>query len=73
LRGEACTGLDVGLASQVRTPTNGQIGAAIACHRADVEDLLYGGYGDTGSPAAPSTTWIWKANWPGRLPWPEDR
>ena len=25
------------------------IGAAIAYHRADVEDLLYGGYSDTGS------------------------
>jgi len=35
------------------------IGAAITYHRADVEDLLYGGYSDAGSPAAPSTTWIW--------------
>jgi acetyl esterase/lipase len=39
------------------------IGAAIAYHRANVEDLLYGGYSDTGAPAAPSTTWIWTANW----------
>ena len=38
------------------------VGAAIAYHRASVEDLLYGGYSDTGSPAAPSTTWIWTAN-----------
>ena len=36
--------------------------AAIACHRANIEDLPYG-YSDTGSPAAPSTTWIWTANW----------
>ncbi|HET7244956.1 MAG TPA: hypothetical protein VFJ07_08975 [Streptosporangiaceae bacterium] len=39
------------------------VGAAIAYHRANVENLLYGGYSDTGSPAAPSTTWIWKTNW----------
>jgi len=25
--------------------------------------VLFGGYSDTGSPAAPSTTWIWKADW----------
>jgi hypothetical protein len=36
---------------------------AIAYLRADVEDLLYGGYSDTGSPGAPSTTWIWTTNW----------
>jgi acetyl esterase/lipase len=39
------------------------VGAAIAYHRANIEDLLYGGYSDTGAPAAPSTTWIWTANW----------
>lgn len=39
------------------------VGAAIAYHRADVEDLLYGGYSDTESPAAPSTTWIWTTKW----------
>jgi acetyl esterase/lipase len=39
------------------------VGAAIAYHRANVEDLLYGGYSDTGAAAAPSTTWIWTANW----------
>ena len=39
------------------------LGAAVAYHRADVEDLLYGGYTDTGSPAAPSTTWIWNGSW----------
>jgi hypothetical protein len=39
------------------------LGAAVAYHRANVEDLLYGGYGDTGSPAAPHTTWIWTSKW----------
>ena len=39
------------------------IGAAITYHRAAVEDLLYGGYSDTGSPAAPSTTWMWTTKW----------
>ena len=39
------------------------IGGAIAYHRADVEDLLFAGYSDTGSPAAPRTTWIWTSKW----------
>jgi hypothetical protein len=39
------------------------LGAAIAYHRADVEDLLFGGYGNAGSPAAPRTTWIWTSKW----------
>jgi acetyl esterase/lipase len=34
-------------------------GAGIAYHRADSEDLLYGGYNDTGAVTAPATTWIW--------------
>jgi hypothetical protein len=39
------------------------VGAAIACHRADAEDLHYGGYSDTGSPVAQATTWIWTGSW----------
>jgi hypothetical protein len=39
------------------------LGAAIAYHRANVEDLLYGGYSDAGSPAAPRTTWIRTSKW----------
>ena len=39
------------------------LGAAIAYHRAGVEDLLFGGYSDAGSPAAPRTTWIWTTKW----------
>jgi acetyl esterase/lipase len=35
------------------------VGASMAYHRADVEDLLYGGYSDAGVPVAPATTWIW--------------
>jgi hypothetical protein len=32
-------------------------GAGIAYHRADVEDVLFGGYAEA-APAAPATTWI---------------
>jgi acetyl esterase/lipase len=39
------------------------LGAAIAYHRAGVEDVLYGGYGDSGSLAAPAATWIWTGSW----------
>jgi hypothetical protein len=38
------------------------LGAAIADHRAKVEDLLYGGYSEAGAPAAPTTTWIWNGS-----------
>jgi acetyl esterase/lipase len=36
-------------------------GAGIAYQRADVEDVLFGGYAQT-APAAPATTWIWSGS-----------
>lgn len=38
-------------------------GASLAYHRTDHEDLVYGGYTDTGAPAAPTQTWIWSGTW----------
>ena len=49
-RSPACTSCTV-------TPP-AALGAAIAYHRGNAEDLLYGGYTDASAPAAPATTWI---------------